>query len=342
VWIIKKFSFSKRFWAILIVPAMFTIVLFVGTYTKMKTIFVVIDGKKSEIVTFKDTVEEVLKDNNILLDPKDKIQPSLKAELSKNDTINIKRAVNICVLVDGKNINLKSSEENVDLMLKSEGISLNSEDTVKPGRQTALYEGLKVEITRVETKTFVESFPINYKTIVKKDNNMLSTQKKVVREGRKGEKQVTVYVTYENGKEVSRKIIKEEISKKPIDKIVAQGTISKPKVTMARAPIASRGNLAFLKVFKAKATAYHAFRGVGKTYTSSGKKAVRNPEGYSTIAVDPKVIPMGTKLYVDGYGFAIAADTGSAIKGNKIDVFFNSYKEACNWGVKYVDVYVLK
>ena len=94
-------------------------------------------------------------------------------------------------------------------------------------------------------------------------------------------------------------------------------------------------------IINVKATAYWAVNGVNNTYTASGKKAVRNPNGYSTIAVDPNIIPMGTKLYVEGYGYAIAADKGSGIKGNFIDVFFNTREEAINWGVKYVKVQIL-
>ena len=99
--------------------------------------------------------------------------------------------------------------------------------------------------------------------------------------------------------------------------------------------------MAYSRIIKVKATAYSAVHGIGTTYTSSGRKAVRNHDDYSTIAVDPNVIPIGTKLFVEGYGFAVAADTGTAIKGNAIDVFFDTRRESSKWAVKYVNVYVL-
>ena len=71
--------------------------------------------------------------------------------------------------------------------------------------------------------------------------------------------------------------------------------------------------------------------------TASGMKS-----GRGVVAVDPKVIPLGTKLYVEGYGYAIAGDTGSAIKGNRIDVFFYSSDEMAKWGRRWVRVFVLK
>ena len=75
--------------------------------------------------------------------------------------------------------------------------------------------------------------------------------------------------------------------------------------------------------------------------TASGRIVKRNPNGLSTISVDPNVIPLGTSLYIEGYGYAIAADTGSAIKGNEVDVYFDSSSECDDWGRKTVKVEVL-
>lgn len=65
------------------------------------------------------------------------------------------------------------------------------------------------------------------------------------------------------------------------------------------------------------------------------------PLGYGIIAVDPTVIPMGTRLYVEGYGEGIAADQGNAIKGYHIDLCFMSHQEALDWGIKRVNVTIL-
>lgn len=85
-----------------------------------------------------------------------------------------------------------------------------------------------------------------------------------------------------------------------------------------------------------EATAY-----TGDTTTATGVTPVRNPNGISTIAVDPSIIPLGTKVYIPGYGEAIAADTGGAIKGHIIDLFLNSEDECINWGRQNVTLYVL-
>ncbi|MBC2581104.1 3D domain-containing protein [Clostridium sp. DJ247] len=92
----------------------------------------------------------------------------------------------------------------------------------------------------------------------------------------------------------------------------------------------------YSQVLNMEATAYS-----GDGITASGTATRRDSSGYSTIAVDPRVIPLGSKVYVEGYGYAIAADTGGAIKGNIIDVFFQSDSEARNWGRTQVKVYIL-
>ncbi|URZ14897.1 3D domain-containing protein [Clostridium felsineum] len=76
-------------------------------------------------------------------------------------------------------------------------------------------------------------------------------------------------------------------------------------------------------------------------FTASGTHTVRNPGGYSTVAVDPTVIRPGSRLYVDGYGYAVADDTGGDIIGNRIDLFFSSNQDALNWGRRSVTVHIL-
>ncbi|MEG2195502.1 MAG: 3D domain-containing protein [Terrisporobacter sp.] len=92
----------------------------------------------------------------------------------------------------------------------------------------------------------------------------------------------------------------------------------------------------YLKTITAEATAYS-----GHTITAMGTKPVRDPNGISTIAVDPNVIPLGSKVFIPGYGVAIAADTGGVIKGNKIDLFMNSKEECTSFGRQTVTVNII-
>ena len=92
----------------------------------------------------------------------------------------------------------------------------------------------------------------------------------------------------------------------------------------------------YKEVYTMMSTAY-----AGDTITYMGTTPVRDPDGISTIAVDPSIIPLGSKVYIPGYGLAIASDTGGLINGNRIDLFLNSEDECINWGVQTVSLYLI-
>ncbi|MGL5353936.1 MAG: 3D domain-containing protein [Clostridium sp.] len=96
------------------------------------------------------------------------------------------------------------------------------------------------------------------------------------------------------------------------------------------------GNETYIATYTMEATAY-----TGGTVTATGLRPVRNPNGISTIAVDPNVIPLGSKVLIPGYGYAIASDTGGAIKGNIIDLYLNSNEECIAWGRRSVTLHLI-
>ncbi|MFJ7668689.1 3D domain-containing protein [Lysinibacillus sp. NPDC097195] len=115
----------------------------------------------------------------------------------------------------------------------------------------------------------------------------------------------------------------------------AKKTTTKPVTKAVSAPTNKDG-----QTYTMRATAYTAYCEGCSGITANGTDIRSNPN-LKVIAVDPRVIPLGTKVWVEGYGEAIAADTGGAIKGNKIDVFIPSDGQARNWGVRTVTVKIL-
>ncbi|CAH0345239.1 3D domain-containing protein [Bacillus sp. CECT 9360] len=103
----------------------------------------------------------------------------------------------------------------------------------------------------------------------------------------------------------------------------------------------SSAKKAAYKTITVKATAYTASCKGCSGITSTGINLKKNPNA-KVISVDPKVIPLGSKVYVEGYGEAIAGDKGSAVRGNKIDVFISNKSKAIQWGVKTVKVKVYR
>ncbi len=309
---------------------------------KKKSITVFVDGKQVKLVTYEKTFGSALAKSDIHIAVNDTMDKALYSNIVNNDVITINHAVTLKVLVDNKELNVTSAQKDIATMLSTKHIALSPNDKVFPSIENTLSKDMKITITRVKTEAVQEKKPIAFKTVIKEDKTKLKSQKVVLQKGVTGEKNITINVTYENGKEVNRKVISEVVTKQPQHKIIAQGTMS--PTTFSRGGSDEIMNFqagsTSSKTINVKATAYCSDGG-NDAYTSSGRKAVRNSNGYSTIAVDPNVIPMGTRLYVEGYGYAIAADTGSGVKGKFIDVFFNTSNEASNWGVKYLKVKIL-
>ena len=123
--------------------------------------------------------------------------------------------------------------------------------------------------------------------------------------------------------------------------LIIPNQVLKVQNTTSAVKGASTTETASSKTITVKATAYTANCEGCSGITATGINLKKNPSA-KVIAVDPKVIPLGTKVHVEGYGEAIAGDKGGAIKGNKIDVFIPSKQQAINWGVKTVNVKVHK
>jgi uncharacterized protein YabE (DUF348 family) len=315
----------------------------VTIFNTKKVISIVVDGKSIEVTTFRSNITQILKTNNIALGAKDQITVSLDSKVKHGDKVYIKKAVDVKVMVDGKELNIKSAESSVENMLRAENIVLNDEDKITPLKYQSLKSGLQVQITRVNTEILQEIKAIDYTTEFKSSTELDKGVKKVIQKGQTGQKVIISSIVYENGKEISRSLVSENLKSNPIKEIIALGTVG--VYTPSRG-----GDIRYTKKLRVRATAYTAdYNSTGKGpddpylgITSTGARAKRSPDSYSTIAVDPRVIPLGTKLWVDGYGYAIAEDIGGAIKGNKIDLYFHSSSEMWDWGARNVDIYILK
>ena len=310
----------------------------VAIYSLKNTIQVVIDGQKVEITTLSKNLKNILEDNGITVADKDNISVALDSKINDGDIIYIDKAIDVEVVIDGDVLPITSAEETVKDMLAAENITLGADDLIEPSVDEALKSGMTIEITRVNKELVTETQSIAFETETRNNSELKQGIEQVVQEGSEGERKITTEVVYENGKEVSRRVVEETVSKNPINKVVEIGTMAVVRPSRGDSNV----EYAYSSVLTCESTAYTADRGDSGTITATGATVNRDPNGYSTVAVDPRVIPLGTKLYIEGYGLAIAADTGGAIKGNIVDVYFNTYEECVNWGRRNVNVYILK
>lgn len=293
-------------------------------------------GKELTISTFKNTVYDVLEENAINIGPHDKIDISMTEKLKDGLSISIQRAKKINIQTKDANLFLFTLGDTVESALKEADILIGDNDRIEPGLNAPLTNEMQVSVIRVEEKLVSQQVQMDFTNEVKKNENLAKGLVNVIQKGQHGEKHVTIKVVYEDGKEVSKQIVGEKVIKKPINGIIEEGA----KTTL----VTSRGSVRFSRAIKMTATAYDiSYESCGKTpdhpqygITYSGLKV--RP---GIVAVDPRVIPLGTWLYVEGYGEALAADVGGAIKGNRIDLYFESSKEVDRYGKRAVKVYVL-
>ena len=203
---------------------------------------------------------------------------------------------------------------------------------------------------KTEQTTVTEEFVIPHSVVEIPTDELFNDESNVTVEGTNGLTRKTFDVRYENGVQVSKVLIHEEVITKPVDTIKYVGTKVRKITTIAGSLTEKPANLENYRYIDMTATAYDlSYESCGKRpgdrgygITASGMKA-----GVGVVAVDRRVIPLGTKLYieaVDGswvYGVAIAGDTGGAIKGNRIDLFFNTKAECMQFGKKAARIYIL-
>ncbi len=283
-----------------------------------------------------ETVGEFLQEQNIEITEHDLVEPKQDEKITGNTAIQIEKAFSLTLSNGGEEKKVWSTSTTVADFLSQQGIELKELDRVEPNLEETVKVDDVIKVIRVEKVTDVVEEPINYAVVTKKDNSLNRGSEKVVTPGQEGLVSKQFEIIKENGKEISRKLISEKTLKEKQDKVVAVGT----KVA-AETKVVSRGSApAGGKEIYVSSTAYTASCNGCSGFTATGINLKANPN-VKVIAVDPSVIPLGTKVYVEGYGYAVAADTGSAVKGNKIDVFFANKSDAYRWGRKSVKIKIL-
>ena len=225
----------------------------------------------------------------------------------------------ITVTVDGKTAEYKTIRNSVSDMLRGWGVTLDEKDVVSPGMTEDLKDGTDVEIKLYEVFEETVSEETDFDTETEYTSDLLEGETEITTEGIKGEDKVTYKVITLGDVEQSRKEIARETVREPVTQIVAEGTA------------VSYNGERYSKVIRVVATGY--------THTGN-RTATGTWPHRGTMAVDRRVIAMGSYGYVPGYGEVHAEDTGGAIRGNRIDLFFNSRGQAVSWGRRTVDLYI--
>ena len=314
-------GFWKLYGSLFAIGAAFVILLvslFAYTNLVPRQVSATVDGKQQEITTYEYTVAGFLEDQGIPYYEEDYLSTPPTGFIHDGMEFEILHATDFEVTADGETKAYKSLKATVEEAITDVGIKLRDRDIVIPERNSELRQGEQIVIKRVEIKKKTVTEKIKFKTIEKDDTSMAEGKTKVLKEGKNGKDKVTYEITYIDGKEAKRKELARKVIEKPVNKVVANGT-----------QIEYNGKLYSRKLV---VKAY--------SYTGGGTTAMGTRARVGEIAVDPRVIPLGTNVYIEGVGARRAEDTGGNIKGNTIDIYMNTLSECRSWGVRYVTIYI--
>lgn len=336
-------------------------------FTAFKWVTVYVGDDVYRRVTFADSVEEVLGEIGLELREEDWVYPARENQLERKMGIAVVKARPFAVKHDGVVTEIWSASKKVADVLADAGIGWREQDVVMPPLECYAPGDKMIAVVRVESEILLEQMVLPHSALRIPNSSLYRGQERVVQAGNDGKLLNTIQITYHDSEEVERTIVDTEVIAEAKDRIVEYGTIS----SISR----SGYSIEIRKVVDVRATAYcpgtegsgcpvdengySQCTGKASGYTSSGRLAIQGKGTRSNpyiIAVDNRVIPMNSLTYLSfpgggvttqhgriiRDGFALAADTGSAIKGNRIDILFDNHWVAWYFGVRSVRVFVVE
>lgn len=304
---------------------------------------IVVGENHHEVSSVRTTVADLLAKSGISISETDIVTPELDAYISSSQTVVVQKVRKVTVTSAGSEKEYLTTAETVGDFLEEKGYDINYHDIVSLPLETKLEPENELTVVKVIKRIEKVEKPIPFKTRTIRDTSLSISDSTIQTEGVEGIDCETYEVFLYDGVEQSRTLLSTERLREPVDEVKVVGT-SGGRVT-------EKGdNFSYSKVLTCNATAYDlSFQSCGKYpgqpgygITASGTRAK-----YGTVAVDPRVIPLGTRMYIESadgsfvYGYCVAEDTGGAIKGNKVDLFFDSYNDCMQFGRRSVKVYIL-
>ena len=257
-------------------------------------------------------------------------------------SLNIERAFSVTIEADGQEYPVRMVMGTVADALERAGITLDADDYTEPALSARVTAGSKIEVHRVEYQDKVETQAVPYDTeyvytsLYFRNTGRTTT----VQHGAEGQQTVTTRDRYVDGELENSIVVDSTTTVQPTNHVIKTYGAGAPVSPLTGPDGTTNAPASYSKVLTGKATGY---------YSKTGKGSSGLGLGYGTVAVDPDVIPYGTKLYItstDGkfvYGYAVATDTGIAVQKGQIlvDLFYETYAESVINGAIQVNVYVV-
>lgn len=320
-----------------------------------KGVTVVVDGTTAYYKTQADTVADVLDEASVVVGVHDVVSPALDSTVDDGSMVVVRHAIPVRIDCNGDVLELDVVGTTVADALVAGGLDPSLGLNVSPAVEEPLRKNMTIVAKDVFLRISQEEVAIPFDVIERPDPTLLEGQRAVFTPGTPGRALRVYEIVVTGGVEGTRYVKAEQVLLEPVAEVVAVGIkkaaprilVAAKKMHVAPRPSAAPASGQKLTFRSTAYTPWDAGCG-GISVIERKLRAYAVPSGWGIVAVDPRVIPLGTKVYVSGYGYAIAADTGGAIKGNIVDVCFWAGGEAASrhaaihWGRKSVTITIIK
>ncbi|MFP4395163.1 MAG: ubiquitin-like domain-containing protein [Anaerolineales bacterium] len=290
---------------------------------------------RTAFYTHADTVGEALTSAGIRLYRADRLYPAPATPVQQGMHIRLERSTPVSIWVDGHELRTRTHRARVGEVLADLGVTLNGQDYTHPDLEAPLGEGVDIRVVRVTESVIVEQSPIPFESVWQPDPELEIDHQHLLQEGDPGVLERRIRFRYEDGQVVDRWVEGESVVQAPTDRVMGYGT----KIVVRQLPTES-GAVSYWRVVRMLATSYSASTaGTPRSSPYYGRTATGLKMRHGIVAVDPNVIPLGSEVYVPGYGVGLAADTGGAINGKRIDLGYDD--DNLQLWYRWVDVYML-
>lgn len=295
---------------------------------------IVENGREVPSTSSRPTVAQALREAGVVVGPGDRVTPDAQSPLDADARIELRHARAVTVaLPDGHRV-LYTFADTVGEALREEGIAVPQGAFVLPSMETPTAAGMSVRVVQLSASNDTEVEYIESATVYKSDASLPPGEIRTVK-GHDGTRVRHYAVSYVDGEEAGRELIEDRLEPEPLDTVVYYPT----RTGENDSEPADAGRV--VKTLRVYATWYDpASSGRAASDEAYGRTANGSVVTYGIVAVDPDVIPLGTKMFIPGYGYAVAADTGGAVKGYIIDLGFPDGVDV-DWQTKWVDIYIL-
>ena len=297
-------------------------------------ISIVEDGRLTALESSRPTIQVMLNEAGVTLGPNDIVVPPVETQLTAGLQVEIKRAKSVTIRAGSSTNVIYTHKKTLREALVEAGLNIGMDDRVEPSPDASVVNGMTARLVRVAGRTLNERETIERKTVLKPDENLTGSGNRTV-QGHDGTLVREYRIVIEDGVEQEKTFLRQYMEPEVQDNVIYYSAETARAIGQPLQTLTIDDTLRMWATWYNPASSGRPASNSAYGVTATGVQVVRG-----IVAVDPAVIGLGSRLYIPGYGFAVAADTGGGIKGNMVDLGFEDGAKV-DWRTGWVDVYLV-